>query len=137
VSTITCPSCQRETAVDPTWNYCTKCGSRLTTGNPVGTATAVAARPASTLGYGNPEAVRRGSISAAPAAAASTVPKPGKMYIIFVALVFCTIGAIVGGIAGFVLNVKGPEAAIGGIVVAGVFVYLRNRGAFPDKKKKS
>jgi hypothetical protein len=137
VSTITCPSCQRETAVDPTWNYCTKCGSRLTTGNSTGAATAVATRPASTLGYGSSEGIRRGGTSEIPSAGASATRKPGKAFIFFVLLAFCFGGAVVGALIGFFARVKGAELPTAFIAAGGAagYEYLRRRGAFPTKNK--
>ncbi len=139
VSTTICPSCQRETAVDPSWKYCTKCGSRLTTSNPVGAATAVATRPASTSGYGTPEAVRRGAASETAAWAASASRKPGKAFIFSVALAFCFAGAVVGALVGFFAQVKGAELITAGIAAGGAaaYEYLRRRGAFPSKKREN
>ena len=136
MSTVTCPSCQCETVVEPSWKYCTKCGSRLTMSNQI-EAARPAVRPASSLGYGSPEAVRR-SPTEAPSAPASTIRKPGKPFMFLVAVVFCFGGAVAGGLVGLFLHFKGPDLTIAGIAAGSgaAYEYLRRRGAFPSKKKQ-
>jgi hypothetical protein len=56
-----------------------------------------------------------------------------------VALAFCTAGAVLGIVVGSFAHSTGSEAYIPGIIGGGVAanLYLRKRGAFPDKKKKN
>ena len=130
MSTVTCTSCHCETTVEPSWKYCTKCGSRLTTDSSIG-APATATRPAPTIGSRSSEGIRRVPASGPADGSTSARPKPGKVYIFFVALAFCVAGAVCGALVGLFLNVKGAEAATTGIAAGGgvAYAYLQRRGA--------
>ncbi len=142
MSAMTCPSCGRETKVDPAWKYCDKCGARLAI---AGTSSAEALAP---VGRPNPAAAkperdyRTYSSAASPPAAnfvqvqAAPARPRSKAYILGVALAFSFAGAVVGGILGWLLHIKGGDMATAGIAAGGgaAFTYLKRQGAFPEKK---
>jgi hypothetical protein len=133
MSTIACPSCGRETALDPSWKFCTKCGSHLPPKSFDPETSPM--RPASTA----TSAVLGRSVSAQVSSAATgPSAKPSKALTFFVALAFCLAGAVGGGVIGFVAGVKGAGFATAGIAVGGAagYEYLRRKGAFPSKKRQ-
>ena len=114
MSTVTCPSCGRETAIDSTWKFCRKCGSHLP--SKLFDADPSSMRPASTP----TSAAQRQSISAEVSSAAmSPSTRPSKAYIFVISLAFCFVGAAGGGVIGFLAHLKGAGFATAGIAAGG------------------
>jgi hypothetical protein len=138
MSTVTCPSCGRETDFEPSWKYCTKCGGRLSTNSSIET-TAPATRSASRLTQATPGQSAAGASMQVGPSATGTNGKPSKAFTYFVLLAFCFGGAVAGGLVGLALHSKGADFATAGIAAgAGAgYEYLRRKGAFTSKKRQA